>query len=117
MVSANVSHSPERVSAAEPFLGRVKIRNYKSIGTCDVLLRRLTILVGRNGSGKSNFVDALRFIVEGLQTSLENAIRARGGIDEVRRRSTGHPRNFAVELAMNLPDFHTATYGFEIGAT
>ena len=100
----------------EPFLRRVKIRNYKSIGSCDVELGRLNVLVGRNGTGKSNFLDALRFIVDGLQTSLDHAIKARGGIDEVRRRSTGHPHNFGIEVDMNLPDWRVATYGFEISS-
>lgn len=100
----------------EPFLRRVRIRNYKSIGKCDVELGRLNVLVGRNGSGKSNFLDAFRFVLDGLQTSLDHAIKARGGIDEVRRRSTGHPHNFGVELEMNLPDGRHATYGFEISS-
>ncbi|MEM6330650.1 MAG: AAA family ATPase, partial [Planctomycetota bacterium] len=39
--------------AGNPFISRVRIRNYKSIGRCDVELGGLTLLVGRNGSGKS----------------------------------------------------------------
>ena len=39
---------------------RVALRNYKSIAGCDVALAPLTILVGQNGAGKSNFLDALR---------------------------------------------------------
>ena len=99
-----------------PFLNRVRIRNYKSIGHCDLALGALTVLVGRNGSGKSNFLDALRFVVDGLRTSLDHAIKSRGGIDEVRRRSTGHPRNFALELEMNLGQGRTAIFGFEVAA-
>ncbi len=116
MIRTHPIEEPVLPKATEPFLSRVKIRNYKSIGTCDVQLRGLTVLVGRNGSGKSNFLDALRFVVEGLQTSLEYAIKSRGGIEEVRRRSTGHPRNFSIRLEMNLPAWQSATYGFEIGA-
>lgn len=100
----------------EPFLKRVKIRNYKSIGKCNVTLGALTVLVGRNGSGKSNFLDALRFVADGLRTSLDHAFRDRGGTDAVRRRSTGHPRNLAVELEISLPEWRRATYGFEIAA-
>lgn len=100
----------------EPFVYQVKLRNYKSIGKCAVSLGRLTILVGRNGAGKSNFLDALRFVADGLQPSLDHAVKSRGGIDAVRRRSTGHPRNVAIELEMNLPDWRVATYGFEIAA-
>ena len=99
-----------------PLLGRVKIRNYRSIGSCDVSLRRLTLLVGRNGAGKSNFLDALRFVTDGLQTSLDHAIKSRGGVQAVRRKSVGHPRNFAIELTLNLPNLSRATYGFEVAA-
>jgi predicted ATPase len=97
-------------------LRRVSIRNYKSIGKADVVLSPLTILVGRNGSGKSNFLDALRFVADSLQTSLDHAVKSRGGIDVVRRRSTGHPRNFAIVLEVTLPSRDVATYGFEITA-
>jgi len=114
---------PQRSAAAiprpqdgAPFLRRVKIRNYKSIGKADVELGHLTILVGRNGSGKSNFLDALRFVADSLQTSLDHAIKSRGGIDSVRRLSTGHPRNFAVAMEVLLPNWLTADYGFEITA-
>lgn len=48
---------------------RVRIRNYKSIKSCDVELGPLTILVGRNGSGKSNFLKAIQLISEGLRDS------------------------------------------------
>ena len=41
------------------FITRVVLRNFKSIGKCDVKLGPLTYLVGPNGSGKSNFMDAL----------------------------------------------------------
>lgn len=110
------AHTNGSAGADAPFLRHVKIKNYKSIGKCSVALGPLTILVGRNGSGKSNFLDALRFIVDGLQTSLDHAVKTRGGVDAVRRRSTGHPRNFAIELEIDLPDNKTAAYGFEIGS-
>ena len=100
----------------EPFVRRVRIRNYKSIGYCDIELGALTILVGQNGSGKSNFLDALRFVVDGLKTTLDHAIKSRGGIDAVRRRSTGHPRNFSIDLELELPEYRSAYYGFEIAA-
>lgn len=41
---------------------QVQIRNYKSIGQATVSLENLTILVGANGAGKSNFLDALAFV-------------------------------------------------------
>ncbi len=106
-----MSHDNDR-----PRINRLVIRNYKSIGKCVTNLADLTVLVGRNGAGKSNFLDALEFVAEGLKTSLDYAIKSRGGIDVVRRRSTGHPHNFAIQLELTLPGRHSALYGFEIAA-
>ena len=95
------------------FLQRVQIRNYKSIADCDVQLGRLTLLVGRNGAGKSNFLDALRFVSDSLETSLDHALKSRGGVAAVRRISTGHPRNVQIKLQFELQD-QQGEYGFEL---
>lgn len=102
--------------AQGPFLRKLSIRNYKSIGNCQVALKPLTVLVGRNGSGKSNFLDALHFVTDALVTSLDHALKSRGGIGDVRRRSTGHPINFAIKVEVALPEYLIARYGFEIAA-
>ena len=97
------------------FIERVILKNYKSIAACDVHLQPLTFLVGRNGSGKSNFLDALRFVADALNYSLEHAIRDRGGINDVRRRSRGHPNHFSIRLEFVLPNGSTGHYAFRIG--
>lgn len=98
------------------FITRVGIKNYKSIATCDVVLHSLTFLVGPNGAGKSNFLDVLRFVTDALRTSLDHALRDRGGIKEVRRRSGGHPTHFSIRLDFNLSNGSTGHYTFRIGA-
>lgn len=98
------------------FLKRVLIRNYKSIAACDIDLRPLIFLVGPNGSGKSNFLDALRFTADALRTSLDHALRDRGGIQEVRRRSSGHPTHFGVRMEFTLRTGAWGHYAFRIGA-
>lgn len=104
----------------EPFIRRVRLKNYKSLQACDVELDRLTFLVGPNGAGKSNFVDALRFVSEALRVNLEFAVAERGGIDEVRRRTRGnrggHPPNFGVALDFTLRGGSTGTYAFDVSA-
>ena len=94
---------------------RVTLRNYKSIAACDVPLEPLTLLVGPNGAGKSNFLDALRFTSQALRFSLDHALRERGGIGEVRRRSRGHPNHFTIRLDLRFPHGH-ASYAFSVGA-
>jgi predicted ATPase len=98
-----------------PFINRVKLRNYKSIAQCDVSLGPLTILVGPNGSGKSNFLDALALARGALDVTLDHALRERGGINEVRRRSGGHPSNFAIDLHFSLAGGQRqGRYSFEV---
>jgi len=95
---------------------RVVLKNYKSIASCSVPLRPLIFLVGQNGSGKSNFLDALRLVSESLNTSLDHALRERGGINEVRRRSSGHPTHFGIRLEFALQNSTTGHYAFRVGA-
>ena len=101
---------------AIPRISRIVIRNYRSIGACDLRPHALTWLVGRNGSGKSNLLDALKFVKDALDGPLENALNERGGIKQVRRQSSGHPRHFTIRLELVLADGRTALYAFEIGA-
>jgi predicted ATPase len=96
-------------------LTRIGVRNYKSIPACDVQPAQLCFLVGPNGSGKSNFMDALRFVTDSLRFSLDHALRERGGINEVRRRSSGHPNHFGIRLEFSLADAR-GYYAFHIGA-
>ena len=74
----------------------------------------LTFLVGRNGAGKSNFLDALRFVADALSSSLGHAIRDRGGINDVCRRARGHPNHFSIRLEFALPEDFTGHYAFQI---
>ena len=94
---------------------RVVLRNYKSIAACDVAPARLSFLVGPNGAGKSNFLDALRFVSDSLAFSIQHALRDRGGVNEVRRRSGGHPTHFAIRVDFDLGE-SSGNYGFLIGA-
>jgi predicted ATPase len=102
--------------AGQPVLTRVVLSNYRSIKACDVRLGALSFLVGPNGSGKSNFLDGLRFVTDALRTSLDHALRDRGGINEVRRRSKGHPTHFGIRIDLALRDGFSGYYAFRLGA-
>lgn len=99
-----------------PFIRRVAIRNFKSIAACEIELGQMMFLVGPNGAGKSNFLEALQFVADALRTNLDLALRDRGTIREVRRRSGGHPRHFSLRFDFELPAGLTGYYAFRIGA-
>lgn len=109
-------HEPNRPQDDDRrFLTRVVLRNYKSIAAADVSPSQVSFLVGPNGSGKSNFLDALRFVAESLRSTMDHAIRERGGINEVRRRSRGHPNHFGIRIDFRSAQFR-GRYAFTVGA-
>lgn len=95
---------------------RVIVKNYRSLARVVVDMGPLVILVGPNGAGKSNFIDALRFVTDALSTTVNMALKQRGGIDVVRWRSNGRPGNFGIQLVLQLDDARCASYAFEIRA-
>jgi predicted ATPase len=98
-----------------PFITRVRLRHYRSVKQCDVALGPMTFIVGPNGSGKSNFLDSLRLLADSLRTSLDHALRERSGIQEVRRRSSGHPTHMGVRVDFSLKG-QAGHFAFEVGA-
>ena len=101
-----------------PFVRRVRIRGYKSIAFCDVSLEPLTILVGRNASGKSNFLDALAFLRDALDNGLNSALQMHGGASIFSQGTDANRLSFEVEC--DFPSFQMeccAVYLVEVELT
>jgi len=60
---------------------RVAIKGYKSIRELDIVLRPLNVLIGANGVGKSNFVNAFKFLNELTSENLQIHVAKAGGVD------------------------------------
>lgn len=59
------------------------IANFRSINNLVIPLSQLNIIVGANGSGKSNFYKALRLLAETAQGNVVKAIANEGGLQSV----------------------------------
>ena len=81
---------------------RVRVCNYRNIAACDVTLDQLSLVVGPNGVGKSNFLDAIGLVGDCLRSSLADTLQRRGGGREIARRTTGWARHFGIRLDYNL---------------
>jgi predicted ATPase len=92
-----------------PFLRRVRIRGYKSIAFCDVELKPLTILVGRNAAGKSNFFDALAFLRDAVKYNPQEALMRHGGIQSIQHRPTPID-GFTIAIEVNFQTPSGSTY-------
>lgn len=83
------------------YLTSVRIQHYKSLA--DVYmpdLEPLTLLVGANAVGKSNIVDALRFLRDIAVDGLDHALSTRGGIGIVRQYSPTRP--FQIHISVKF---------------
>lgn len=83
---------------------RLTVSNFRSLGRdVRIDLGRLTVLVGQNGSGKSNITDVFQFLADCMHLGLESSITKRHGIGAVRRWSSGHPFNVEIAVDLQLP--------------
>src|SRR5208337_1730101 len=105
----------------EPILRSLTLKRFRSIPAETVKFANPTFLVGRNGSGKSNFRDALDFLAEAMSSSLQSVFDRRGGIAVVRNRTSArsYPPNLGlgVELRRLNGEVEKAHYAFEVRAT
>ncbi len=83
-------------------LRRAAISNYKSIKRAELNnLNNLTLLMGRNNAGKSNCLDAFKFLAE-ASVDFDEAVKLRGnGLNEVlHRKRAEESMEFVLEFAL-----------------
>lgn len=89
-------------SQASCVIEEVRLKNYRAFEDARLPLAPLTVLIGRNGAGKSTVLDVLEFFREALSDSLVNALERRGGLAGLCRRSAPGPNLPHIELAVVL---------------
>lgn len=104
----------------EPVVKSLILKRFRSIQADQVEFDNPTFLVGRNGSGKSNLVDAFAFLSDAMTQPLQAAFDKRGGIEAVRNRTSvkSAPPNLglcAVFGSLN-GEISSGRYAFEIRA-
>jgi len=70
------------------------VENFRSYRHIDVALRPFNVVLGQNASGKSSFIDVLRFLRDISRHGLDNAVSMQGG--------TGFLRNLCSEASEPL---------------
>lgn len=86
-------------------ISKIKLKNWKNFRDIEVNLKERVFVVGPNASGKSNFLDAFRFLRDIAKPGggLQKAVTDRGGVSKIRcLAARQHPE---VELEIELSEF------------
>lgn len=80
---------------------RLKLTNWRNFRDCEVSLAQRTMVLGANASGKSNFLDSLRFLRDVCSEDgggIQRAISTRGGFSKVRCLAARRNPNIEFEV-------------------
>lgn len=81
------------------FLKSIRIQHYKSLADVELaVLKPITLLTGRNAVGKSNLIDALKFLRDIAAYGLDHAMSERGGIGIVRQYAVSRPYKITISV-------------------
>jgi predicted ATPase len=99
---------------------RIILKRFRSFPADHIDLDNPTFLVGKNGSGKSNFADVFSFLSDAMSSPLQAVFDKRGGISSVRNRTSGrsYPPNLGigVDLGSLNDSIASGRFAFEIRA-
>jgi len=88
-------------------ISHIKMKNWRNFRNVDIPLGRRVFLVGANASGKSNFLDAFRFLCDIAKSEgggLQKAVSERGGLSKI--RCLAARKEPQVEIEVDLAESH-----------
>ena len=84
----------------------IHLENWRNFAHVDVALQRRAFLVGPNASGKSNFLEVIRFLhdVVSVGGGFQEAIRRRGGVSSLRCLAARRYPDLVVQVRVGADD-------------
>ena len=88
---------------------RIRLDNWMNFAHAEVAIQDRIFLVGPNASGKSNFLDAFRFLKDLASSGggLQEAIRKRGGMDALRSLTAPWTPTVTIRVELEEADEET----------
>lgn len=86
------------------------LTNFLSYRDATLQFSDFVALVGPNSSGKSNAVSAIKLLRDIPAHGLPNAVRRRGGFDQLRHRSNGRPYDPGLRLEFQYANYPPSYY-------
>jgi predicted ATPase len=83
------------------YISRIILKNWKNFRSADANLREVTYVIGANAAGKSNLLDAFRFLRDVAKPQgggLQKAISDRGGLKKIRCLHARREPEVSIEI-------------------
>jgi predicted ATPase len=99
------------------FVSKVALRNWRNFRNAEASLQLRTFVVGPNASGKSNFLDAFRFLRDIAKPGggLQYAVKERGGLSAIRCLAARRYPDVEIEVELTDSSDGSTTWRYEIG--
>ena len=84
-------------------ISRIILTNWKNFQSVDIGLTNRVFVVGANASGKSNFLDVLRFLRDIVKQAggLQYAVEQRGGVSKIRCLAARQRSDVSIEVHLS----------------
>ena len=97
-------------------ISKIELFNWKNFHRCEVGVQERCFVVGANAAGKSNFIDALRFLRDVVKQGggLQTAVRVRGGITKIRCLAAREQSNVKLAIELSESDSRELCWHYEL---
>jgi len=96
-------------------LTRIELAGYRSIASLDLRLGRTTVLIGANGSGKSNLLSFLQLVPQMRTQSLRLFVGRAGGANALLHRGVRKTPELRFRIEAAAGDGHDTAYAGSLG--
>jgi len=85
-------------------ISEIRLENWKNFRLAEVQLQRRMFVIGPNAAGKSNFLDAIRFLreISDPEGGFQRAVKSRGGVSQIRCLHARKQPKVAVEVQLEI---------------
>ena len=97
-------------------ISKIELFNWKNFHRGEVGVQERCFVVGANAAGKSNFIDALRFLRDVAKQGggLQTAVRVRGGITKIRCLAAREQSNVKLAIELSESDSRELCWHYEL---
>lgn len=98
-------------------ISHIILKNWRNFRLVDVDLRDRIFVVGPNACGKSNFLDAFRFLRDLAKPGggLQKAVSDRGGVSKIRSLSARQNPNVEIEIHLSESNGESPIWKYSLG--